>query len=91
MKKQPVKKGLFNQEGLPKRDSVSGMVKKSGAIAGVNGDFFNTKPLSSPMSTMINNGEMISAPIEKAYALPAVFIDSSNSAKVGLFNFFLWS
>lgn len=75
--------GLFNQEGLPKRDSVSGMVKKSGAIAGVNGDFFNTRPLSSPMSTMINNGEMISAPIEKAYALPAVFIDSSNSAKVG--------
>ncbi len=74
--------GIFNPEGIPKKDSVSGMVQKSGAIAGINGDFFNLKPVSSAMGTLINKGEMVSSPIERAYALPTLFIDSSNIAKI---------
>lgn len=75
-------KGLFNAEGIPKKDKVSSMVEKSGAIAGINGDFFNTQPVSSAMGTLINNGEIISSPIEKAYALPTFYLTSSNVAKI---------
>lgn len=75
--------GIFNQDGIPKKDSVSGMVEKSGAVAGINGDFFNFKPLASAMGTLINNGEMISSPIEMAYALPTFFIDTEKGAQVG--------
>lgn len=75
--------GMFNQEGIPKKDSVSGMVEKSGAIAGINGDFFNFRPVSSSMGTLINDGEMVSSPIEKAYALPTFFIDALKGAQVG--------
>lgn len=76
-------KGIFNEEGIPKKDKISSMVEKSGAVAGINGDFFNTKPVSSAMGTLINDGEMISSPIEKAYALPTFFIDALNGAQVG--------
>lgn len=75
-------KGLFNEEGIPKRDRVTSMVEKSNAIAGINGDFFNTSPMSSAMGTLINNGEMISSPIEKAYALPTFFIDFLNNPTI---------
>lgn len=75
-------KGIFNQEGIPKKDSVSAMVNKSGAVAAINGDFFNTSPLSSAMGTLINDGEVISSPIELAYALPTLFIDNNNQAKI---------
>ena len=34
-------KGLFNPSGMPIRDKVSTMVNKSGAIAAINGDYFN--------------------------------------------------
>lgn len=76
-------KGLFNKEGIPNKDTVSGMVQKSGAVAGINGDFFNTRPVSSSMGTLINDSEVISSPIEMAYALPTFYINTSNQAKVG--------
>ena len=63
-------KGLFSDKGLSARDTVSNMVTRSKAVAGVNRDFFNYSPIPHPMGTFIQDGEIISSPIERAYALP---------------------
>lgn len=78
--------GLISQKGITGRDKVSSMVAKSDAIAGINGDYFNYSPLPSSMGTLINNGEVISSPIERAYALPTLFIDVLNQSKIEYFD-----
>lgn len=75
-------KGLINPNGIPNRDKVSSLVEKSGAIAAVNGDYFNYQPLPSSMGTLINNGELISSPIEMAWSLPTFYI--TNLDKTGI-------
>ncbi len=75
-------KGLFNTDGIPNRDKVSTMVNRSGAVAAVNGDYFNYQPLPSAMGTLINNGEIISSPIELGWALPTFYI--TNSDRTGI-------
>lgn len=75
-------KGLFNPDGIPNRDKVSKMVEKSGAIAAVNGDFFNYQPLPSTLGAMISEGEMISSPRSLDQALPTFYISNSNNAGV---------
>ena len=75
-------KGLFNPSGMPIRDKVSTMVNKSGAIAAINGDYFNYQPLPSSMGTLINNGELISSPIEMAWSLPTFYLTNSNKAGI---------
>lgn len=79
-------KGLINPEGLSYRDTVSNMVNKHQALAGVNGDYFNTSPISSAMGTMINNGKMISSPVERAFALPTFYLDTNNQANIDYFD-----
>lgn len=76
-------KGLFNQNGIPYRDRVSAMVDKHNALAAVNGDYFNYSPLPSAMGTLINDGEVISSPIELSYALPSFYLTNSNQGNVG--------
>lgn len=75
-------KGLFNEKGLPNRDKVSSMVEKSGAVAGINGDYFDYQPLPSSLGTLINNGELISSPIGKPYTLPSFYITNHNNAGI---------
>lgn len=76
-------KGLFNKEGLPKRDTVSNMVNKHGAVAGINGDFFNYNPLPSALGGLISDGEIIISPIEIDYALPSFYLTHDNEGGVG--------
>ncbi len=71
-------KGLINPSGIPNRDKVSTLVNKHNAVAAVNGDYFNYAPLPSAMGTLINNGEVISSPVELAYALPSFYLTQSN-------------
>lgn len=75
-------KGLFNPSGIPNRDKVSSLVEKSGAIAAINGDYFNYQPLPSAMGTLINDGEIISSPIELGWALPTFYITKSNKTGI---------
>lgn len=75
-------KGLFNPSGIPNRDKVSSLVEKSGAIAAVNGDYFNYQPLPSAMGTLINDGEIISSPIELAWSLPTFYITKSDKTGI---------
>lgn len=71
-------KGLINPNGIPSRDKVTTLVDKYNAVAAVNGDYFNYSPLPSAMGTLINNGEVISSPVEIAYALPSFYLTQSN-------------
>ncbi len=55
---------LYGSEGLAKTSVVSAMAKESGAIAAINGDFFDTKT-GSPIGQIVSNGTLISAPPDK--------------------------
>ena len=48
--------GLFT-----KNQTVAGMAKETGAVAGINGDFFNTKGDGAPQGPQINDGAVLSS------------------------------
>ncbi|TJX68316.1 hypothetical protein E8P77_02415 [Soehngenia saccharolytica] len=73
-------KGMYNPEGLSLRDTVSNMVDKTGAIAGINGDYFNYNPVPNSLGTLINDSVMISSPIRSPYSLPTFYMDYNNNA-----------
>ncbi|QQY79164.1 uncharacterized protein DUF2233 [Keratinibaculum paraultunense] len=79
-------KGLMNDKGLSNTTTVSNMVNQKKAVAGVNGDFFNFSPMPHPMGTFIEDGEVISSPIELAYALPTFYIDKDKKADITFFD-----
>ncbi|GMG95565.1 phosphodiester glycosidase family protein [Tepidimicrobium xylanilyticum] len=78
--------GLFSNKGLSNRDTVSNLVKEKQAVAGINGDFFNYNPIPHPIGTMIENGEIISSPPEKAYAPPTFYLDIDNVPDITFFD-----
>ena len=75
-------KGLFNPDGVSKRDTVSNLVEKHDAVAGINGDYFNYSPLPSSIGGLISDGEVIISPIELAYALPSFYLTHDNKGGV---------
>ena len=77
-------KGLMSSKGISSRDTVSNMVTNNKAVAGVNGDFFDYSPVPSPVGGFIEDGHMISSPVEKTYAWPTLLIDDSNKAEITL-------
>lgn len=44
--------------------TVSGMAKETGAVAGVNGDYFNTAAEGAPMGAQVSGGVLMSSPSE---------------------------
>ncbi len=44
------------------RDTVLNQAKHSGAVAGVNGDYFNTAAESAPIGPQVTNGTVVSSP-----------------------------
>lgn len=78
--------GLFSDNGLSNRDTVSDMVTDSKAVAGINGDFFTYSPIPHSMGSFIQDGEVISSPIERAYALPTFYLDTDNNSDITFFD-----
>lgn len=54
---------IIGKNGLSQRDSLSKMVQNSGAVAGINGDFFVTATPSAPIGPQISNGKLIATPL----------------------------
>ena len=79
-------KGLMSSSGLSNRNSVSKLVTDNKAVAGVNGDFFNYNPIPHPMGTFIEDGQIISSPIERAYALPTFYLNNDKKADIAFFD-----
>jgi hypothetical protein len=53
---------LIGSEGLSRREPLSKMVIESGAVAGINGDFFIMSTPSSPIGVQIKDGKLVSSP-----------------------------
>lgn len=56
---------------LTQRLNVSAMAKQTGAVAAVNGDFYNTKAEGSPIGATVINQQLVTSPckLEGIYAL----------------------
>ncbi|KIL40642.1 copper amine oxidase [Gordoniibacillus kamchatkensis] len=70
-----------------KRNTVSGMVKETGAVAGVNGDFYNTIAEGVPDGPEIMNGQLMSTPPLGLQGLYSFAIDKNNQPIVDAFTF----
>ncbi|MDD9271789.1 stalk domain-containing protein [Paenibacillus sp. GCM10023248] len=76
--------GTNNQ--FTKNQSVLGMVKDTGAVAGVNGDFFNTQAEGVPEGAQITNGQVMATPA-KISGLYSFAISKDNKPIIDIFDF----
>lgn len=76
--------GTNNQ--FTKNQSVLGMVKNTGAVAGVNGDFYNTQAEGVPEGAQITNGQVMSTPA-KISGLYSFAITKTNQPIIDIFDF----
>ncbi|NEW08863.1 copper amine oxidase [Paenibacillus sp. SYP-B3998] len=76
--------GTKNQ--FTKNQSVLGMAKDTGAVAGVNGDFFNTKAEGVPEGAQITNGQVMATPA-KISGLYSFAITKDNQPIIDIFDF----
>jgi hypothetical protein len=70
-----------------KKNTVSGMVKETGAVAGVNGDFFNTQAEGVPDGPEIMNGQLMSTPPLGLQGMYSFAIDKNNQPIIDAFTF----
>lgn len=76
-------KAIFNTEGVSHRSNVRDMVNVSGAIAGVNGDYFNYQPHPSTLGMIVNDGKLISSAQEGKNKLPVFYQSSAGASQLG--------
>ncbi len=62
--------------------TVSQMAARTGAVAAVNGDFFNTKAQGSPLGASIQDGRLITAPMNSV-GYQTLAITKDNTASIG--------
>lgn len=74
--------GLISNKGISNRETVTNLTNQNNALAGINGDFFEYSPIAHPTGGLIQDGEMITSPVEKAYAWPSFLINSKGEAEV---------
>lgn len=67
--------GLYSEKGVGTRDSVKNMVEKSGALVGINADFFNKN--STSLSAMVRDGRVLSS-VGSPDKFPSFVLDRSN-------------
>lgn len=75
---------IFSERGISKRDTLSTMVKSSGAIAAINGDFFNTAVNSSPLGPVVQGGNLVTAPYT-GMNMASFYLNKSNVPFIDFF------
>ncbi|WP_442602599.1 stalk domain-containing protein [Paenibacillus sp. KN14-4R] len=70
-----------------KKQTVLGMAKESGAVAGVNGDFFNTQAEGVPIGPQITDGKLMASTPDNMTGLYAFAVTKNNEPMVDLFAF----
>lgn len=63
---------INNENGVSNRAPLSAMIKSSGAIAGVNGDFFYMGDPTYTYGALIKDGNVITSPLPYSYGYPTV-------------------
>lgn len=76
-------KAIFNTEGVSHRSNVRDMVNVTGAIAGVNGDYFNYQPHPSTLGMIVNDGKLISSAQEGKNKLPVFYQSNAGDSQLG--------
>ncbi len=79
-------KTLFSKDGISKRDTIPNMMKSTNVVGAINGDFFTTQYSSFPLGTVIDNGKMLSSPIDPNNKLPVFAIDSSKNPSISFWD-----
>ncbi len=77
-------KTMISKDGISRRETVSGLVNQNQMLAGVNGDFFEYGPIAHPIGGLVDEGEIISSPVEHAYSWPSFIIDNEKKASVAV-------
>lgn len=76
-------RGIYNPQGLTKRATVTNMVNQNGAVAGINGDYFEYSPVAQSIGGMVSKGELVTSPIEPAdYSTPVFQIGKNGQTAV---------
>lgn len=75
-------RAIFNTGGIANRTNVRDMLNAHGAVAAVNGDYFNYQPLPTSIGLIVNNGKIISSAQMDQNKLPSFFINNGGDAHV---------
>lgn len=75
-------RAIFNTGGIANRSNVLDMLNAHGAVAAVNGDYFNYQPLPTSIGLIVNNGKIVSSAQMEQNKLPSFYINNTGDAHV---------
>lgn len=75
-------KAIFNTGGIANRSNVRDMLNAHGAVAAVNGDYFNYQPLPTSIGVIVNNGKIVTSAQMAQSKLPSFYINNTGDAHV---------
>lgn len=81
-------KPLYDKDGVIEKDTIKSMVVNSGAIAGINADYFYTDHFSTPIGPIIDDNKFVSSPNNSAKQFPVFFMDDN---KIPSIDFLQWN
>ena len=77
---------INSENGVSNRAPLSAMIKSSGAIAGVNGDFFYMGDPTYTYGALIKDGNLITSPLPHSYGYPTVSKLLNGSVNISVWN-----
>ena len=75
-------RAIFNTGGIANRSNVRDMLNAHGAVAAVNGDYFNYQPLPTSIGVIVNNGKIVTSAQMAQSKLPSFYINNTGDAHV---------
>lgn len=78
---------ILGQGKITERASVTAMAKETGAVAAINGDFFNTQAEGAPIGPTVVDGQLVTSPFNFGKVF-AVGVTEDNRAFINDFHFF---
>jgi uncharacterized protein YraI len=78
---------ILGKGKVTERSNVSAMAKETGAVAAINGDFFNTQAEGAPIGPTVVNGDLITSPFNFGKVF-AVGVTKDKQAFINDFHFF---
>lgn len=75
-------KAIFNTGGIANRSNVRDILNANGAVAAVNGDYFNYIPIPTSIGLIVNNGKIVTSAQMEQNKLPSFYITNSGDSHV---------
>ena len=76
--------GVAHNHLMSRDETVSSMVRRSGAVAGVNGDFFDIGDSGMPLNIVVQDGQLLRSPTGRA----ALAIANNGSAEIARYQWY---